>query len=234
MTEPKSIVSRLLDILLPRTCCVCGRRLSMKEHILCADCDTSMPRTHYVKDSRSNVMAQLFWHLIPIEHAVSLFFYKSGSKTASVVYKLKYGDRPDIGEYMGKLLAYELETENLLDDVDVIVPVPLTRARRRQRGYNQSEMIAHGIAQVCGKPVMPDVLIRTAFTESQTSKDRWQRMSNVKNVFQCQHPDLIRGKHVLVVDDIVTTGATARECSEILVQSGARCISIASLGFTKN
>ena len=234
MSEPKSVIACLMDILLPRTCCVCGRRLSMKEQILCNDCNKAMPRTHHTDDTRGNTMAQLFWHLIPIEHAVALFYYKSSTKTASIIYKLKYDDRPDIGEYMGRKLAQELDSTNILQDIDVIVPVPLTQHRRRKRGYNQSERIAHGIACECGKPVLADVLMRTNFTESQTSKDRWQRISNVINVFVCQHPEDIKDKHVLLVDDVVTTGATTRECSEKLVQSGARSISIVSLGFAKN
>lgn len=234
MTEPKSMVARLLDILLPRTCCVCGRRLSMKEQILCCDCEKEMPRTHHTDDTKSNAMAQLFWHLVPIEHAAALFYYRSGSKTASIIYKLKYNDRPDIGEYMGVMLARELSGTSVLEDVDMIVPVPLTRSRRRQRGYNQSEKIACGLAGECGKPVLADVLIRTSFSDSQTSKGRWDRMANVSNAFECSMPEAVRGKHILVVDDVVTTGATTRECAEVLVQSGARCISIVSLGFTKN
>ncbi len=226
-----TIFKEFVDFLLPRTCAACGRRLSVGEHVLCGMCSFEMPRTEHYKKPCDNELAQLFWVQIPIERAASLFYYRDHTEISHIIYRLKYFDRPDIGIDMGRMAATEFMQNNFFENIDCIVPVPLTRERLRKRGYNQSEMIARGVSAVTGIPVVNDAVCRTTFKESQTHKGRWERMDNVEDVFSCEHEERIKDCHVLVVDDVITTGATIIGCATVLVKAGASKISVMSLGY---
>ena len=222
-----------LDFLMPRTCAACGQRLAVGEHVLCGMCDFDLPRTNHYLKPYDNELAQLFWIQIPIERAASLFYYKPQTQTSHIIHKLKYFDHPEVGVEMGRLAATEFMQNNFFDGIDCIVPVPLTKSRTRERGYNQSEMIARGVSRITGLPVVTDAVKRTAFKESQTKKHRWERMDNVGNVFECKSPEHVKGLHVLVIDDVITTGATIVGCSTALVKAGAKKISVMSLGYAR-
>lgn len=223
----------IVDFLIPRTCAACGGRLAVGEEVLCAMCSFDMPRTYHCLKPSDNELAQLFWIQIPVERAAALFYYRAHTQTSRIIYRLKYFDRPDVGEQMGRAAASEFMQNNFFDGIDLIVPVPLTRERKRERGYNQSEMIARGVHGVTGIPVAADVLSRSTFKESQTKKDRWERMDNVEDVFTCTCADKVRGRHVLIIDDVITTGATIVGCATVLVRAGAEKISVMSLGYAK-
>ena len=223
----------LVDFVLPRTCAACGQRLSVGENTLCGMCNLELPRTYHWLKPYDNELAQLFWIQIPVERASSLFYYKAHTQTSRIIYKLKYFDRPDVGVQMGRMMAAEFMEKDFFDGVDIIVPVPLTRSRFKERGYNQSEMIARGINKITGIPVIKDIVKRTEFKESQTKKDRWERMDNVEDVFSCAGDERIRGRHVMIVDDVITTGATIVGCATALVKAGASKISVASLGYAR-
>ncbi len=156
-----------------------------------------------------------------------------GCITKRIVYNLKYHQRPEIGIIVGKMMAQEFHQEYFFDDIDLLIPLPLSHERERERGYNQSMMIAQGIAEITGLPIMNDVVIRKSFISSQTQKDRWTRTENVEGVFELVNGDKIQGKHILLIDDVVTTGATLCSCGEELAKAGNIQISIASIGFAK-
>ena len=179
-------------------------------------------------------MAKLFWGQIPVERAAALFHYESHAETANIIYQLKYKDHPEIGPLMGRMMAAELQKEEFFDGIDVIVPVPLTRERLRQRGYNQSEEIAKGVSEITGLPINKDVVKRTVFQGSQTRRSRWERQENVEYAFQLTHGEPIAGKHLLIVDDVVTTGATIIACAKELAKAGNVKISVLSLGLTRH
>ena len=152
---------------------------------------------------------------------------------AQLVYELKYHGRPDIGEDMGRLMAYEMQLARFFDGIDVLLPVPLSKKRLRQRGYNQSEMLARGVSEVTGLPVVTKALRREHFQKSQTLLNRQERRENVEGTFILKRPELLEGKHVLLIDDICTTGATLLACGEALRAVNGIRISILTLGFTK-
>ena len=223
----------LVDIVLPRTCAACGQRLSVGEETLCGMCNLELPRTYHWVKPYDNELAQLFWIQIPVERAASLFYYKAHTLSSRIIYKLKYFERPDVGEQMGRIMAAEFMQNDFFGGIDFIVPVPLTKSRMKERGYNQSEMIARGIHRITNIPLLTDVLQRTEFKESQTRKDRWERMDNVEDVFSCADDGKIKNSHVLIVDDVITTGATIVGCATSLVKAGAAKISVASLGYAR-
>ena len=227
-------ITRILDFISPRLCVVCGHRLAPTERSLCGVCLFHLPRTDFHQKPLDNPMAQLFWGLAPIEKAAALFYYHPHSETAQLVYRLKYNNRPDIGEDMGRMMANELQATDFFSDIDVLLPVPLASKRLRQRGYNQSEQLAIGISDITHLPIVSKVLRRKHFQQSQTTLNRWQRQENVTDTFQLKEERLLQGKHVLLIDDICTTGATLIACANVLKDIEDIRISVLTLGFTKD
>ncbi len=225
---------RLLDLISPRLCVVCGRRLTVTEKVICAKCNFHLPRTDFHRNAYENEMAKLFWHQIPIERATAYFYYEPHSSTANIIYQMKYKDHPEIGEVMGRMMGKELMPSGFFDRIDGIIPVPLAKKRQRQRGYNQSVEIARGVSEVTGLPVFDKVVKRVSFKGSQTSLGRWERNENVEKVFELIDGATIQGKHLLIVDDVVTTGATVIACSKELVKANNIKISVLSLGLAKS
>ena len=225
---------RLLDLISPRLCVVCGQRLTVSEEIICSKCNFHLPRTGFQQDPYENEMAKLFWHQIPIERATALFYYEAHSETANILYELKYKNRPDIGEVVGRLVAKELQPSGFFDGIDGIVPIPLAKKRQRQRGYNQSQEIACGISEITNLPIYNKAVRRNVFEGSQTNKGRWERNENVEKVFEMTDETAIRGKHLLIIDDVVTTGATVIACAKELCKAGNVKVSVLALGFAKS
>ena len=232
--KPISFWHRLLDLISPRLCVVCGQRLTVSEETICSKCNLHLPRTGFQQDPYENEMAKLFWHQIPIERATALFYYEAHSETANILYELKYKSHPEIGVVMGRMMAKELQSTGFFDEIDGIVPVPLAKKRLRQRGYNQSLEIARGISEMTGLPIYNKVVRRNAFEGSQTNKGRWERNENVEGVFELKDATAIQGKHILIVDDVVTTGATVIACAQELCKAGSIKVSVLALGFAKS
>lgn len=234
-----SILAKIIDLLFPRFCPVCGKRLAGGEESICAACNLHLPRTDTWEKPYENEMAKMFWHRLPIEKAGALFYYEGHSLTSNIIYQFKYGHRPEIAFDMGRLLGQQGAAVHFFDDIDGIIPIPLAKKRQRERGYNQSEEIAKGIADITHLPILTDIVRRTSFKESQTHKNRWERQENVKTVFTLaekyskgeQEP--LAGKHFLVVDDVCTTGATICACCQAIMQAGNMKFSIITVGWAK-
>ena len=238
----RSILAKIIDLFFPRFCPICGNRLVGEEESICLSCNLHLPRTDTWEKPYDNEMAKMFWHQIPIEKACALFYYKGHSFVSNVLYQLKYNNRPEIASDMGKLLAQEGMRINFFDGIDGIIPIPLARSRQKERGYNQSEEIAKGIAQVTHLPIYTNIVRRNVFKESQTQKDRWRRNENVKEAFELYpsyRPDQEKGKnksgsiadrHFLIVDDVCTTGATICACCQTLLKAGNMKFSVLSIG----
>ena len=232
--KPISFWHRLLDLISPRLCVVCGHRLTVTEEVICARCNFHLPRTGFQHNAYENDMAKLFWGQIPIERATAFFYYEAHAETANILYELKYKDHPEIGEIFGRMFAAEIKSAGFFDGIDGIVPVPLAKKRQRQRGYNQSEEIAQGISEITGLPIYKKVVKRISFKGSQTNKGRWDRQENVERVFDLIDAEAVSNKHLLLIDDVITTGATCIACAKVLCQSANVRISILSLGFAKS
>lgn len=177
-------------------------------------------------------MVQLFWHITPIKRAAAFIYYQPHSEMAQMVYQLKYGNSPDVGEDLGRLMATDMSLAHYFDDIDLLVPVPLTVKRQRQRGYNQSEMLAMGISDVTHLPVVSKALKRQVFRKSQTHLSRHERQENVNGIFVVADAETLRGRHILLIDDVCTTGATLTACAQALTPIAGIRISVLTLGFT--
>lgn len=178
-------------------------------------------------------MARRFWGRIPIEKAAALFYYEAGSEVSNIIHALKYNNHPEIGSMMGRMAAEEFMQSGFFDGIDMIMPVPLEKKRQRQRGYNQSEEIAKGVAEATGLTVCNNAVERTAFSGSQTRKSLRERIENVEGAFRPTGKTDLKGKHILVVDDIVTSGATVCSCVECLMPTDGLKVSVMSLGVVK-
>lgn len=217
------------SLLFPRCCVVCGSPLSRGEECLCTCCNINLPRTgfHLRKD---NPVECLFWGRIPgLERASSFLFYRKGSDFRRILHMLKYGGYKELGEVMGRYMSAELSSGEFFDGVDMIIPVPLHRKKQKLRGYNQSEWIARGIASVTGIPLCAECMIREKNTETQTRKSTFERWENVEGIFRLCDTVHFEGKHVLLVDDVLTTGATTVACASAFAGVSGIRISVLTL-----
>ena len=190
-----------------------------------------LPRTLFSANAYDNPMARLFWGHLPLVRAAAWFYYESHSEVSKLIYKLKYGDHPEYGYLMGQYLAEDFSMNGFFDGIDAIVPVPISRKRKWSRGYNQSEHIAKGIARVTGLPGRTDIVKRKSFQSSQTHLNWWQRHGNVEDAFILKKAEWAKDKHLLLVDDVLTTGATVISCAKEICRAGNVKISVATIGF---
>lgn len=231
-------VSRLffdfLNLIYPNSCEACGAPLVVGERVLCSTCRYKLPRTNYWLQ-KGNPVEQVFWGRVPVENACSLFFMGKGSRYRKLLHKLKYGNKPQIGVALGQLLGNELAKVADYANVEFVVPVPLHIKRQRKRGYNQSEKIAAGISQAIGKPLLTDAVFRKRYNETQTKKTREERWSNVSDIFAV-HPGAearLAGKHILLVDDVLTTGSTIEACITAMLKAADCKVSVVTLAVAK-
>ena len=229
---PLRLLRQLLDIAAPRLCSACGRRLNDGEEVFCATCMIRLPRTDFLAHPYDNEMAQTFWGRVShFEKAYAFVYHQPHSESARAVYQIKYFGMADTGIDIGEIMGRQMKAAGFTDDIDIILPVPLTKERKRQRGFNQSEMIAQGISDATGIKVAKDIVKRVSFHGSQTRRDRQDRADNVENAFCLASGKRVTGKHVLIVDDIVTTGATiVAMAQQITLLPGVK-VSVAAIGF---
>ena len=195
---------------------MCGCRLAIGERTICSACDMDLPRTRYQENPYGNDMAKLLWGRMPVERAAALFFYKPHSASSRIIHNLKYSGHPETGELMGRMAAAEIAAHGFFDGVDAIVPVPLARKRIRERGYNQAFEIARGISAVTRMPIIDKAVIRKSFKGSQTKMNRWQRNENVEGVFSLVDGSALTGKHILIIDDVISTGESLHAMEELV------------------
>ncbi|MDA3820514.1 MAG: phosphoribosyltransferase family protein [Candidatus Delongbacteria bacterium] len=213
----------------PKICDACGKSLMHQEAILCTECLVKLPRTSF-HDDTDNELAQVFWGRVNIEQATALMHFVKGSLYRKLIHKLKYQNRPDIGEFLGRELGGELKQAKLFQNLDCIIPVPLHPDKQKIRGYNQAEMIAKGMSSVMDVPVSSNNLVRKVFTKTQTKKGRYDRWENVSRVFEVHKPDEFANKYVLLVDDVITTGATIEACVQNLLSIEGTTVSLGCIG----
>ncbi len=202
--------------------------LAKGEEYICTPCRYKLPKTNFHKEVE-NPLHQRFHGIINVKHVYSyLYFIKSGS-VSSLLYKLKYGNVPELGEVLGRWFGKDLQEVGIGEEYDLIIPVPLHKSKFRKRGYNQSDGIAKGLSEVLNLPFSDKVLIRSHKSQSQTSKGRIERWKNVENIFEVKKPGEVKDKRILLVDDVLTTGATLEACATAVVKAGCADVGIVTL-----
>ena len=224
----KDIGDDFLSLFFPRLCLACSVHLVRGEKVLCTECLLTMARTDFHL-RRDNPLEHAFWGRCMIERAAAFSVYNRGSRIRKLIHALKYNGRKEIGKMLGELYGTILSESGFMHDIDIIVPVPLHPARQRKRGYNQSEYIAYGLSEATKVAVKNNIIRRIEQTDSQTKRGRYERWENVKGLFFVPEPQEIRGKHILVVDDVITTGSTMEACVNALHEAGEVKVSIVAL-----
>lgn len=220
-----------VSLLFPKVCAACGINLADTEQSICTRCLYQLPTTNF-HDDPENEVAKLFWGRVKIEKATSFYYYHKGSKFQKPIHQLKYKGQKHIGLDLGRIFGLHLK-ETGFNKTDLIIPVPLHYKKLKKRGYNQSEFIARGIAEGLEKPVSTDILYRAVYNPTQTNKSRFERWENVEGIFQCKKKEFLENKHVLLVDDVVTTGSTLEACAHTISGIKNTKVSIATLAVAK-
>jgi len=217
-----------INLMFPDLCVVCGVNLQKNEHQLCLTCLHDIPRTNYhlIID---NPIERKFWGKVPIHRATSYFFFQKGSSFQKLLHILKYQGNKEIGELLGKYAAMDLLDSPDFASVDLIIPVPLHPQKYRLRGYNQSEWIGKGISDILNKPVNTTSLQRIRENTTQTQKSVYERYENTEGIFQLCNKTELEGKHVLLIDDVLTTGSTLEACIVALLDAPGIKISVFTL-----
>ena len=224
-------ISDLIGLIFPRHCCVCGETLSRQERDICLNCLYTLPK---IEPHHKKEIEQIFWGKIDIERAASFMYYRKGSPYNALMHKLKYKDAPEVGTRLAEMAAKELMDSGFFDGITRIVPLPLSKKKLRKRGYNQSEYIAMGLSNITGISVDTSLVKRDIANETQTHKNRDERWENVKDIFSVNSNVSLEEEHVLLVDDILTTGATICSCAATLQKECGCKISIFTLAYTYN
>ena len=208
-------IGDFFSLVFPRICAACGNSLWKHEDTICHSCEFHLPKTNF-HFSDENPVTKIFWGRADLVSGAAFLYFNKGNKVQLLVHQLKYNGRKDIGVFLGALYGQTLKYAPSFNSADVIVPVPLHKKKYMKRGYNQSEQFGMGLSSVMSIPLNRHLLVRTKATETQTRKSRFSRYQNVREIFLVNQPENWRGKHLLLVDDVITTGATLESCIEAL------------------
>jgi ComF family protein len=214
MMKLKSWIGAFFDVFYPRICPGCQESLRENERIVCAHCRYELPLTNF-GDTFGNPVEKLFWGRAHVAHASSMYYFLKSSRIQHLIHSVKYKSRRDLGHELGLWMGHAYH-KTVFAKTDLLVPVPLHPKKERERGYNQSSVLAGGIAEVLKIPVLENALQRTNYTQTQTHKGRYERWENVDGLFTINPKINIAGKHVLLIDDVITTGATLEACCNAL------------------
>lgn len=228
----RTYLADFVSLIFPQLCPACHASLMANEGILCTDCLYNLPYTNFHQQA-DNIVARQFWGKLNIEAAYALYYFNKGGKVQNMVHQFKYNGMHRIGNLLGNIAAKQLIQNPVFNTVDYIIPVPLHKKRLKTRGYNQSTCFAEGLADKLNATVELDNLIRTIATQTQTHKSRFARFQNMQEVFAVARPKVLEHKHVLLVDDIVTTGSTLEACGIELLKVPGLKLSIATIAYAE-
>lgn len=224
----KNIFRSFLSLFFPDLCIVCHNRLNDAEKHICITCLTQLPKTNY-HDQPDNRLEEYLAGRFPFQRIAAFAYFVKGGSMQSIIHELKYKNNPDIGYTMGLLYGSDIAISSFCSNIDYIIPVPLHPKRMKQRGYNQSEEIAKGISSETGIAIDTTTLIRSKNNPSQTKNNRIERWKNVEEIFELTNKEIFRDKHILLIDDVITTGSTIEACAKEILKCKDVKISIAAL-----
>ncbi|TYP99770.1 ComF family protein [Tenacibaculum adriaticum] len=216
----------------PDLCLNCDKNLLYKESILCSFCRHDLPQIN-LKNYQNNEITDIFYGRTAIKKGASFLYFRKKGITKQLIHHLKYKNRQDVGTFIGNWFGYELDKSNEFKNIDYIVPVPLHSSKLKKRGYNQLTTFGNSLSTTLKTPYLPDVLLRISSTKTQTFKKRFERFSSTTTKFNLTNTSVFENKHVLLIDDVITTGATLEACCNELLKSKNITISIITMAFTE-
>jgi ComF family protein len=224
----QQITASTLHLFYPHLCLGCASDLLPKNNLLCLQCISNLPHTNFATQA-NNPIEKKFWGRLQLAAAHSEFYFAKGALIQHLIHQLKYKGNADIGFYLGQLMGKSLLNSGRFNAIDGLIPLPLFADKQHKRGYNQATIICNGIADVMNIKVADKLVVRQHFTKTQTSMNRKQRWDNVAQSFATNNPDNLQYKHWLLVDDVITTGATLEACGKIILNNPNTVLSIAVL-----
>ena len=228
MIRLKEIKDSFLNLIFPHVCEGCGSDIINEESRLCIRCLTALPETNFQIHS-GNPVEKIFWGRLSLVSATAQYYFTKESLMQHLMHQLKYKGNKELGFQLGRLMGIALKETNRFNSIDALVPLPLFPSKEKKRGYNQATVLCEGIAEIISLPVLNNVVIRPQHTDTQTKKGRIERWKNIEGKFELVNPEMIKNKHLLLVDDVVTTGATLEACGQELLSSENSRLSIATL-----
>ena len=233
-SDIRSVVEDILSLIFPPSCIICGGGVEDEHQEVCFACRQRIPMTDFFAEKHNPIWSLFNCHL-PIEDAASLYWFIENSDWRKVVHRFKYSGQWLLAKRMGGWLGREILYSDNFNNIDLVIPVPLHPLKRMWRGYNQAEYLALGVAKAMGRSCDSRLVRRSRYNESQTHKRRGERWENVENIFSVKRPEKLRGRHILLVDDVLTTGATILSCADAIHKAcgGDVRISIATLAVSK-
>lgn len=228
MLHLREIKESLLHVVFPHVCDGCGSDLLNIESRLCIRCIASLPETNF-EIHPNNPVEKDFWGRIPIINASAHLYFTKESLVQHLMHQLKYKGNKELGLQLGRLMGNSLKSADRFSNIDALIPLPLFPSKEKKRGYNQATVLCDGIAEILNLPVLNNIITRPQHTETQTKKGRIERWRNIEGKFQLTDPVKIQNKHILLVDDVVTTGATLEACGNELLKADNVKLSIATL-----
>jgi len=228
-----NLFKHLINLLFPRTCAACGTPLLECETTVCTTCRFLMPKTGY-ENNPNNPLAQNFFGQMPFNAVSAEFFFSKSGKVQHLIHGLKYHHCRENGIFLGQEIGKSLLKASDYQGIDYLIPIPLHPKKEKIRGYNQSHVIAEGISEIMNIPITEKCLVRSVFTDTQTKKSREERWNNVKDIFNIEKPERLENKHVLLIDDVLTTGATLMSAGKALSQVEGIKISVVTAACAGN
>lgn len=228
-----TIKEALLHLAFPHVCQSCGTDALQSDHELCLRCLGEMPATLFHQHA-NNPVEKLFWGRLPLQMATAQYYFTKESMMQHLMHQVKYRGNRDLCLYLGRIMGADLLNSHRFHNIDALVPLPLHPRKEKKRGYNQAALLCRGMANVMNKPLLEHCVQRNLHTESQTKKNRIERWLNMKDRFELAEASALEGRHVLLVDDVVTTGATLEACGRALLQAPGVQLSVATLCFSSH
>lgn len=225
--EPKYFANNLFDFILPRFCCSCKTKLSVNQDTMCVDCLSKIQRSNSSRLQRE--FERKFFNNKIISEFYSPFVFEKDKELQHAIHALKYDKKFPVGIFLGKVLAAEIKSSKTNWKFDLIIPIPLHQLKKAERGYNQAYYIAKGVGKIFKVKVSDRIVKRIKYTESQTTMNLNEREENISGAFKVKWNTQVRGKNILLLDDVITTGATISECGKILLEAGASKVYAASI-----
>ncbi|WP_199327769.1 ComF family protein [Dysgonomonas sp. HGC4] len=226
----KTILNHFFELFSPRLCVCCEERLVSSEKFICLNCLHKLPKTNHLT-SADNKLEVFFAGRFPFVRIVSFAYFVKGGDIQKIIHEIKYKNNPHLAVYVGEICGREILKSSYFEDVDFIVPIPLHKNRLKTRGYNQALMLANGISKQTNIPVNTDNLIRIIDNPSQTKNSKFERWKNTEGIFGIKDEDQFKDKHILLIDDVITTGSTLEVCAKLITSCPEAKISIFTVGF---
>lgn len=226
------MISDFLNLFYPKLCLACGQNHLPAKEQFCLSCQFKLPKTNFHL-LEENELTERFWGRLPLSAGTAMYFFVKGGRTQQLIHNLKYKGKKQIGIELGKMYGSILKKIPVYQSVDVVIPVPLHPKKEKRRGFNQSQLFALGLAESMQIPWSGKYLKRKVYTATQTQKSRQERMANVLLQFEANHTQKLEGKHILLVDDVITTGATMEACGMQLLEIPGTKLSLAAIAIAE-